>query len=67
MSKLNVLKPVETKNKFRFFFASSSGIKVPLNTLVTDRPCSLMARLMTALTEEKTRFTDDEDMPRLKR
>ena len=47
----------------RFFFTSSSGIKVPLKKLVTDKPCSLMARLMTALTEEKKRFTDDEDMP----
>ena len=35
-------------------------MKVPLKTLVTDKPCSLMARLMTALTDEKTRFTDDE-------
>ena len=51
----------------RFFFTSSSGMKVPLKTLVTDRSCSLMARLMTALTDEKTRFTDDEDMLRSNR
>ena len=38
-----------------------------LNKLVTDKPCSLIARLMTALTDEKTRLTDDEDMPRVNR
>ena len=51
----------------RCVFASSSGMNVPLNTLLIDRPCSLMARLITARTDENTRFTDDEDIPRSKR
>ena len=43
------------------------GMKVPLNTLVIARPCSWRAKFMIALTEEKTRLTEDEDMPRAKR
>ena len=51
----------------RCVLASSSGINVPLNTLLLDRPCFLIARLITAPTEENTRFTDDEDIPRSNR
>jgi hypothetical protein len=42
-------------------------MKVPLKTVVTDRSCSLMARVITARTDKKTRFKDDEDIPRSNR
>ena len=51
----------------RSFLLLSSGIKVPLKTLVIARPCSLIAKFIMALTDEKTRLTEDEDIPRSKR
>lgn len=32
--------------------------------ILTAMPCSLMAKLTMALTDENTRLTDDEDIPR---
>lgn len=45
-------------------FAPSSGMNVPLKTLVTVSPFSLIAKLTIYLTEENTRLTDEDDMPR---
>ena len=39
-------------------FAPSSGMNVPLKTLVTVSPCSLIATLTIDLTEENTPLTD---------
>ena len=41
--------------------------EVPLKTVVTDRSCSLLTRVITARTDKKTRFKDDEDIPRSNR
>ena len=46
----------------RCCFAPSSG-KVPLNILLIASPCSRIARLTMGLTEENTRFSDEDDIP----
>ena len=45
------------------FLLPSSWMKLPLKMFSMARPCSRIARLTMALTDEKTRSTEDEDSP----